>query len=246
MTLLEALNSCARITLQTDHRVCQTVATALVEEGLTPDAATDQASDAPALRVGVDLEVPDEAGSDPWGWVQYADGVGVITASTPSLLYSLYTQIRDVWASEDADTFAQGRWLRPTFTWLAGRDELLTGRYGFLRNRQHPVGPEDIDASMRELARLGCNHVVINELARRSFETGPPGEVYYRFYDYTPDIDQYVETRLNAGTYPREYLQANLDLLRQIAEAADRYGLVPGLYSAHPRSVPESLLAKWP
>lgn len=245
MNLLEALASCEHLTVETHHAVGETVAVSLIHQGLTPKAVRSTKG-VSGLRIGVGLAIPDVPAAGEWACLQYADGAGVMTASTPSLLYGLFTTIRDEWGTEDAASVTGGRWLRPSFTWLTGRDELLTGRYGFLKRRRQPVGPDDVDASMQELARLGCTHVVINELARRAFETGPAGEVYYRFYDYTPDIDQYVETRLNAGTYPREYLQANLDLLAQVAATAERYGLIPGLYSAHPRSVPESLLQRWP
>ena len=243
MTLIQALQICEDISLESDDPVCTTIATALGDPGL---ASAYDASTIARTRIGVGnwagLDTPDGE----WACVRVVEDECQMSASTPSLLFGLFMQIRDAWVDDVAADFSAGRWLRPTFTWLAGRDELLTGRYGFLKRRRQPVGPDDIDASMQELARIGCTHVVINELARRSFEAAPKNEVYYRFYDYTPDIDQYVETRLNAGTYPREYLGANLDLLQRVAQTAEKYGLIPGLYSAHPRSVPESLLQRWP
>ncbi len=242
MTLMQALTGCADTSLISDDPVCSTIVNALADH---PASAVDPAHSG-VLRIGVGPVTGVEIPEGEWACVRVVDGDCQLSASTPSLLYGLYTRIRDAWGDEPASNFSGSRWLRPTFTWLTGRDELLTGRYGFLRQRTQPIGPDDVDASMQELARLGCTHVVINELARRSFEAAPKGEVYYRFYDYTPDIDQYVETRLNVGTYPREYLGANLDLLRRVAETAEKYGLIPGLYSAHPRSVPESLLERWP
>jgi hypothetical protein len=70
--------------------------------------------------------------------------------------------------------------------------------------------------------------------------------MYFRFYAYLPDLDQFVETRLNQGVYPREYLLANLQGLKQQARLAHKYGLTPGLHVANPRSVPESLLQRYP
>ncbi|MBT6143801.1 MAG: hypothetical protein HOH74_00150, partial [Gemmatimonadetes bacterium] len=120
-------------------------------------------------------------------------------------------------------------------------------RYGFLKRRRRAVDDADVAASFAELARIGCSHVIVNELAsHHGYERGPHGEIYYRFYDYLPDLDQYVQTKLNAGTYPAEHLQANLSRLKYMASTAARYGLTPGFYAAHPRSVPESLLQRYP
>ncbi|MDA0709485.1 MAG: hypothetical protein O3B73_04660 [bacterium] len=192
------------------------------------------------------IEGPRPLPDKDWAFFRFANGRGELSASAPHLLYPLLCRLRDDWLDEPADAFEAGRTLQAQFRWLAGRDEFLTGRLGFSKRRNQVVGPEDLENGMRELARLGCTHVVINELARRSAESGPIGEVYYRFYDYTPDIDQYVETKLNVGTYPREYLQANLSLLQSQSKLADKYGLIPGLYAAHPRSVPDTLLKKYP
>ncbi len=100
---------------------------------------------------------------------------------------------------------------------------------------------------MRELARIGCTHVVVNALPQPyALETGPPGEIYHRFYHYSPDLDQFVDTPLNAGTYPAEYLKSNLRFLQDQAALAVKYGLTPGMRVTNPRSVPESLLARYP
>jgi hypothetical protein len=100
---------------------------------------------------------------------------------------------------------------------------------------------------VRELARLGCSHLTVNALATRApYEEGPPGEIYYRFYSASPDLDQFVATDLNAGIYPPEYLEANFNLLKRNAALAVKYGLTPGLTICSPRSVPEALLEKYP
>jgi hypothetical protein len=180
-------------------------------------------------------------------FARIADGGGELSASAPHLLYALFAKLRDEWRTEGTEALAAGRLLRPTFRALTGRDELLIGRYGFLKRRRFAVDDEDVEAAFAELARIGCSHVVVNEMTSRfGYERGPHGEIYYRFYDYLPDIDQYVESKLNAGTYPAEHLQANLSRLQFMARTAARYGLVPGFYAAHPRSVPESLLQRYP
>jgi hypothetical protein len=252
MTLGEALKTCATIYYNPDDPTATATVAAELQCAFAPAATLQQGpiANAPGLLVGLartaTIGGPTPRPASDWAFFRFAAGRGELSASAPHLLYALFCLLRDEWHTEPAAHFAEGRLIEPRFRWLAGRDEFLTGRLGFAKRRKMPVDPDDLEESMRELARLGCTHVVINELARRSCETGPVGEVYYRFYDYTPDIDQYVETRLNAGTYPREYLQANLSLLKQLARLADRYGLIPGFYAAHPRSVPESLLARYP
>jgi hypothetical protein len=100
---------------------------------------------------------------------------------------------------------------------------------------------------VQELARLGCSHLTVNDLATPwPYEEGPPGEIYYRFYFGSPDLDQFAETELNKGIFPPEYLQANMNLLKKNAALALKYGLTPGLFICSPRSVPEVLLERYP
>jgi len=175
------------------------------------------------------------------------DGSGLLLASQGHLLYALCCRIRDEWLELDVAEFAEGRWMEASFNWLGGRDELLTGRLGFLKKRTERMQEADLEEGMRELARLGCSHVVVNELAQAfPQESGPEGEIYFRFYAYLPDLDQFVESKLNRGSYPREYLEANLNLLKRQAKLADKYGLMPGMNIANPRAVPESLLERYP
>lgn len=251
MTLGDLLKTCTTICYNAEGKTVETTVAKEVCSLLAPNAAMGDNNTTPnTLCVGLSnnafIKGPQNPPEGDWAFFSFTNGQGELSASAPHLLYTMLCKLRSEWLTEPAESFAQGRLIKPQFRWLAGRDEFLTGRFGFCKRRQHPVTPEDLESSMRELARLGCNHIVINELARRSAETGPKGEVYYRFYDYTPDIDQYVETKLNAGTYPREYLLSNLSLLKSLAKMADKYGLIPGFYAAHPRSVPDSLLAKFP
>lgn len=175
------------------------------------------------------------------------NGSGEMVVSKPHLLFALFCQIRDEWLNEEIIQFENGKLVKTSFPWLTGRDDLLTGRMGFLKKRSQQIQIADIEHAMQELARLGCSHVVVNELATPyGYETGPEGEIYYRFYDYLPDFDQFVETKLNKGTYPREYLESNLNSLKLQAKLADKYGLTPGMHIANPRSVPETLLQRYP
>ncbi len=175
------------------------------------------------------------------------NGSGELVASKPHLLYTLFCQIRDDWLDKEIAQFRDGKFVEVSFPAITGRDDLLTGRMKFFRNRDKKTQISDMEHSFQELARLGCSHVVVNELGTPyGYETGPEGEIYYRFYDYLPDFDQFVETKLNRHTYPKEYLESNLSSLKLQSELAVKYGLTPGMDIANPRSVPESLLRRYP
>jgi len=127
-----------------------------------------------------------------------------------------------------------------TFPWLRNLDDFLVGS---LRNARH----FDRKAYIRQLADQGFTHVTVNGLGvDRQFETGPPGDVYSWFYDYSPDLDQFVTSELIDGFYPAEYIRKNLEFLKSGAALALEYGLVPGLHINSPRSMPEEFWGKYP
>ncbi|RKX34764.1 MAG: hypothetical protein DRP71_06040 [Verrucomicrobia bacterium] len=236
------------------HRtVAESLKTALVPEAeiVTGEAFGKAASR--VLRIALSGEPSVIGPSNPpsdrdWMFLRLqTDGSGEMVASRPHLLYTLFCQIRDIWLDADASSFTDGKLIAISISNLTARDDLLTGRKGFLKTGDKQVQFSDIEFSIQEIARLGSSRVIVNELATPfAQERGPEGEVYYRFYDYLPDLDQFVETTFNQGTYPPECLEANLNSLRKFAVLADRYGLIPGLEIANPRSVPESLLRRYP
>jgi len=174
-------------------------------------------------------------------------GGGKLIASRTHLIYTLFCHIRDNYLDRAATEFSTGKLIPITLADINARDDLLTGRASFLINRERQVQHSDIEASFQEMARIGSARVVVNELALPfGYDRGPAGEVYYRFYDYLPDLDQFVETKFNQGTYPPEHLSANLNSLKRLARLADKYGLIPGMEVANPRSAPESLLKRYP
>lgn len=193
------------------------------------------------LAAGPGPEGIRKAGNKSWMYLKLApDGTGELTASSPHLLFSLYALLKEDWQSLETGGFESGRLVIPRFSRLEGGDN-------YLANPKRVAAGYDAEASVRELARLGFSHVPVNALAKdMPAEQGPPGEIYYRFYYFSPDLDQFVETPLNAGAYSPEYLEANLALLRENARLAVKYGLTPGLNISSPRSVPESVLEKHP
>jgi hypothetical protein len=256
-TVREALTKTTTIIYsENGRRVNQTVAEALKND-LAPQARVLAGRSTKSQDGVISIAIADEefvsGRANPpkdqdWMYLRLgANGNGEMIASKPHLLYTLFCRIRDEWLNKGVAQFENGKLLKTSFRWITGRDDLLTGRMGFLKNRSHRIHIADVELAIQELARLGCSHVVVNELATPyGYETGPDGEIYYRFYDYLPDLDQFVETKLNKGTYPREYLEANLNSLRYQAQLADKYGLTPGMHIANPRSVPESLLQRYP
>ncbi len=168
------------------------------------------------------------------------DGSGELTASKKHLMYGVYALLQDNALNLSPDDLSRGHIITTTFRVVIGED-------GFFGRRRRFSQGYDAEATIKELARLGCSHVVANALALPyPVEQGPEGEIYYRFYQFAPDLDMYVETRLNAGTYPPEILNANIEFLKKQARLADVYGLTPGIYMANPRSMPESFWEKYP
>ena len=167
-------------------------------------------------------------------------GVWEMAASHDALLWALLSLIQDEWREESAAPFAQGRMVRPAFPFFRNMSDFLVGSL----RRSQGFSPGDY---FRQLARSGFTHVTINVLGtERPFETGPPGDVYSWFYDYSPDVDQFVASSLTRGYYPLEYLRANLAALKANAECARSYGLIPGLHVNSPRSMPEAFWKRYP
>jgi len=193
------------------------------------------------LAAGPSPEDLRKAGGKSWMYLKLGpDGAGELTASAPHLLFALYSLLADDWLGLEASDFEKGRFIMPRFSRLEGGDN-------YLANPKRVAAGYDAESSIRELARLGFSHIPVNALAKdRPAEQGPPGEIYYRFYYFSPDLDQFVETPLNAGAYSPEYLEANLTLLKKNARLAVKYGLTPGLNISSPRSVPDAVLEKHP
>jgi hypothetical protein len=193
------------------------------------------------LGVGPAPDALRPAGGKGWMFLKLGpDGAGELTTSAPHLLYALYSLLKEDWLALETAEFEKGKVVVPRFSRLEGGDN-------YLANPKRIAAGYDPERSVRELARLGFSHVPVNALAKdMPAEQGPPGEIYYRFYYFSPDLDQFVETPLNAGAYSPEYLEANLTLLKENARLAVKYGLTPGLNISSPRSVPDSVLEKFP
>jgi hypothetical protein len=221
----------------------RTVAECILKTFAPSAKLVEQRKDETSLSGSFRVHVLSEAPEDSPGWFRLqisADGRGELTASHAHLLYTAFCRVRDDWSGDDVSEFARGRTDSMRFSWIEGND-------GFFATFPRLARGYDPEATIQELARLGCSHVSVNLLASPSaLEPWVPGEIYPRFYTASPDLDQFVESDLTRGLYPPEYLQANLDLLKKNAALALAYGLTPGLTVCSPRTMPEAFFDKYP
>jgi len=168
-------------------------------------------------------------------------GSGCLVASHSFYLHGFVQYLLSDLMNEDAGKYGEGKVFEPAFkTHRVAYDYFLT-QEGRTTQRL------DRESYMKELARNGFTHVEVNGLGSpMGIETGPKGEVYPMFYTYCPALDQFVYSELNKGLYPFYYLSANLNYLKENARLARKYGLIPGMLSFEPRTVPEEFFNKYP
>jgi hypothetical protein len=194
----------------------------------------------PPTRLPAAFGIEPPAGKE---WVALrveADGSGVLLSSRPAFLYAAFTVMTEELMEKDINRLRP--WMRTmTFAVEKSTFDLVLTQYARL------IRPFDRERYVREYARLGFTHLEVNALATPfPAEAGVAGEFYPDFYTYCPALDQFVESRLNQGLYPSEYLRANLDRLKENARLALKYGLTPGLLCFEPRSMSEAFFQKYP
>jgi hypothetical protein len=169
-----------------------------------------------------------------------SDG-GEMAASSPSFLYALFSKIHEEFLQENINQFQDGKTYEVTYAWHRPLfDYLLTQTWRTARGFE-------AEEHIRHYARLGYTHIEVNSLATHiPFVERVPDEFYSQFYSYCAALDQFVESRLNQGMYPPEYLNANLNLLKKYAALGRQYGLRPGILCFEPRTVPEKLFERYP
>jgi hypothetical protein len=169
-----------------------------------------------------------------------AEGTGLLASSNPAFLFTAFTEVIENLLDRTIEDVSP--WTRsPAFAIEKSTFDLVLTQYARI------IRPFDRERYLREYARLGFTHVEVNALATPfPIEPGVPGEFYPDFYTYCPALDQFVESRLNRGTYPAEYLRANLNRLKENVRLALRYGLTPGLLCFEPRSLPDDFFRKFP
>ncbi len=177
-----------------------------------------------------------------WSYIKLNEnGSGEIIVAKKHLLFATVCHLFDYLMDDQIDELKKGKLLEIGFQWNRPVfDCCLTQLH---RTARHM----DWQAHIREYARMGFSHVEVNSLSTaHGIEPGVDHEVYPVFYTYCAAPDQFVSSKLNDGAYPREYLNANLSLLKKYANEAVKYGMTPGMHSFEPRNVPDELLKKYP
>ena len=177
-----------------------------------------------------------------WSFIKLnKDGSGEIIVSKSHLLFSTWCYLFEYLKNNSIDDYANGKLLEMGFLWNRPVfDCCLTQVDRTARNF-------DWKTHIKEYARMGCSHVEVNSLSTpHGMEPQVLYEVLPVFYTYCACADQFVHSKLNDGCYPREYLSSNLALMKKYSEEALKYGMTPGMHSFEPRSVPDSLLQKYP
>jgi len=188
----------------------------------------------------INIKIPRSSGRE---WVHFSceeNGCGWLVSSKPYFLYTVFAYLVENLLDQD---FNQVRhWTREmSFAIEKSTFDLFLTQYARL------IRDFSSEQYIRQYARVGFTHVEVNALdSPFPYEKSVPGEFYSDFYTYCPGLDQFVTSRLNEGLYPKDYLDANLELLRRNARLAIKYGLIPGLLCFEPRSVPESFFEKYP
>lgn len=168
------------------------------------------------------------------------DGSGFLWSSTANFLFTGARHLLEELAGEDVAK-VRSRVIPLTFAVEKSTFDVLLTQYGRI------IRPFDRERYIREYARLGFSHIEVNALAAPfPVEPGVPDEFYSDFYTYCPALDQFVASSLNRGFYPKEHLDANLNVLKENTRSALRYGLTPGLLCFEPRSMPEDFFRRYP
>jgi len=239
MTLAEAFKQAKTIAYsERGHEVEKTVAR-LIQTHLAPQAnlvTSNKVNAAGVLQILVD-----DAALKGMRFRLTAEGSGEIVATYPSFLYALFSKIQEELLNEDVAHFQNGKTYEASFVWHRPLfDYLLTQSWRSARGF-------DAEEHIRHYARLGYSHIEVNSLVTHiPYVERVPEEFYSQFYTYCAALDQFVESRLNQGIYPAEYLNANLNLLKKYSALAKKYGLRPGILCFEPRTVPEKLFERYP
>ncbi|MBN2089360.1 hypothetical protein JW964_07090, partial [candidate division KSB1 bacterium] len=166
-----------------------------------------------------------------------------LTAAFPAHLYLLWRQVLEDWSEIEIEKLQSGYYHELPFKRLDSQYDVFI--VGDARTNRH----FQAEPYFQQLARTGFTHVEVNGLATAipiEQENGRTDESYGAYYSHSPDLEQFVETELTQGTFPAEYLAANLNRLKKIANYALKYGLSPGFGAYSPRSMPESFFRRYP
>jgi hypothetical protein len=251
-TLREFLKTITVIDIQPSGPLVESTVAHELQSATTGTVAVRRSQGIAASARGARVAVVEDAGTwkslhpklasqSQWMMLRVRNDAMEMLASHTYLLYHLWTLVHEEWAGVDIAAFREGKIVTPTFPGLRPVYDI------FLTQIARTERGFNKEEHFKTVARLGSKYAEVNGLAFPvPIETGPRGELLHRFYTYCPALDQFVTSRLNKGIYDNDYLQANLNNLKDNAALAEKYGLVPGLVCFEPRSVPDELLQRYP
>lgn len=181
-------------------------------------------------------------GAGHWMWLRLAEnGQGEIIASEGSGLYAAVRLLAHGLSGVSREKLAAGLLIERSF---AMNRPIWDGSFAQYWRSNRKFCPEQYAAT---LAESGFTHLEVNSLqAQFPYEDSVPGEYYSQFYSYCPGFNHFIDTPLTRGIWPTQYLDANLERLKNLAALGRKYGLKPGVCLYEPRSLPERFFQRYP
>ncbi len=108
--------------------------------------------------------------------------------------------------------------------------------------------PDQVERYCAEAEKLGVTSLIVNILPDPFHPEylADPSNRYVNFGLWGPSLDQFVDSRLSEGVYPKELLVRNQNALLKIVEIARSHGLKPMFLCGEPRFQPERFFKKYP
>ena len=177
-----------------------------------------------------------------WIWLRVDDqGKGEVVASEGSGLFAAVRLLSHGVSGVTREKLAEGILLRRSFEM---NRPIWDGSFAQYWKSNRNFSPEHYAAT---LAEAGFTHVEVNSLqASFPYEDSVPGEYYSQFYTYCPGFNHFIDTPLTRGIWPAQYIDANLERLKNLAALGRRYGLKPSVCLYEPRSMPERFFQRYP
>ncbi len=108
--------------------------------------------------------------------------------------------------------------------------------------------PDQVERYCAEAEKFGATSLIVNILPDPFHPEylADPSNRYVNFGLWGPSLDQFVDSRLSEGVYPKELLVRNQNALLKIVEIARSHGLKPMFLCGEPRFQPERFFKKYP
>ncbi len=181
-------------------------------------------------------------GSVSWMWLRITEsGSGEIIASEGSGLFAAVRLLAHGLTGASREKLAAGLLIERSFSM---NRPIWDGSFAQYWRSNRKFSPEQY---AEKLAESGFTHLEVNSLqAHFPYEDSVPGEFYSQFYSYCPGFNHFIDTPLTRGIWPSQYLEANVERLKNLAALGRKFGLKPGVCLYEPRSLPERFFQRYP